>query len=96
MSSLRLGRLPGEEALPSPEGSFPSGLAAVTVPTMVIAGRNDELLLPDWPEQLRAINPAVRVARIEGRHCPNIDCASAVHAVLIEFWRSIRHTDVVA
>lgn len=86
LSSLRLDRLPDEEALPVASEEFPAGLASVAVPLMLVAGEGDDLLLPGWAEKLQAFAPQARVVRLPGRHSPNIDRPEQICELLLDFW----------
>ncbi|MCM3487097.1 alpha/beta fold hydrolase [Kocuria rosea] len=81
-------------ALPVPEplkqqntDPWPVGLGGVRVPTMLVAGTEDELFEHDWPERIAQELPEAVVERIESLHSPNLDRPQEVLAVLLRHFR---------
>jgi pimeloyl-ACP methyl ester carboxylesterase len=64
---------------------WPAQLEGITTPVMLVAGKRDVLLQPDWPERLSAALPHARVERLDSRHSPNIDRPDLLLPPLLDF-----------
>lgn len=66
---------------------WPVGLGGAEVPTMLLAGTQDELFEPDWPEHIAEELPGAVIERLESRHSPNLDKPREVIDVLLRHFR---------
>jgi 2-hydroxymuconate-semialdehyde hydrolase len=77
-------RRPG--AAPPPSPSSERAYQRVTVPALVVEGRCDKLLPPGWAKQIADQIPLGRSAVVDAAgHCPQIEQASIVNELLLEF-----------
>lgn len=74
----------------APAPTAPSGARAyerIRVPALVIEGRGDKLLPPGWAAQIAGqIEGARSVVVDEAGHCPQIEQASVVNRLLLDFF----------
>ena len=63
---------------------YPENLAAVDIPLVAIAGREDTLLEPQWGERVVLHAPLGRIVEIPGRHSPNVSDPERTAEVLRE------------
>ncbi len=71
---------------PSPSPSSERAYQRVTVPALVVEGRCDKLLPPGWAKEIADRIPLGRSAVIDAAgHCPQIEQASIVNELLLEF-----------
>jgi 2-hydroxymuconate-semialdehyde hydrolase len=77
-------RRPGAPPPPSP--SSKRAYERVTVPALVVEGRCDKLLPPGWAKEIADQIPLGRSAVVDAAgHCPQIEQASIVSELLLEF-----------
>ncbi|HME14164.1 MAG TPA: alpha/beta fold hydrolase [Mycobacterium sp.] len=82
-------RRPG--AAPPPTPSSKRAYERVSVPTLVIEGECDKLLPPGWAKEIADQIAGARSAVVEAAgHCPQIEQAAIVNALLLEFLQ-LRH-----
>lgn len=79
-------RRPGADAPPAASSS--RAYERISVPTLVIEGAADKLLPPGWSTQLADQIPAGRAVVVDAAgHCPQIEQAEQVNALLLDFLR---------
>jgi pimeloyl-ACP methyl ester carboxylesterase len=84
-------RRPGSPPPPSPSST--RAYQRVTVPTLVIEGRCDKLLPPGWAKEIADQIRHGRSAVIDAAgHCPQIEQASVVNELLLEFLADVGPT----
>jgi 2-hydroxymuconate-semialdehyde hydrolase len=77
-------RRPGVPPPPSP--SSERAYQRVTVPALVVEGRCDKLLPPGWAKEIADRIPLGHSAVVDAAgHCPQIEQASIVNELLLEF-----------
>ncbi|MGA8331337.1 MAG: alpha/beta fold hydrolase [Mycobacterium sp.] len=77
-------RRPGSPPPPGP--SSRRAYQRVTVPTLVVEGECDKLLPPGWAKEIADQIPNGRSAVVDAAgHCPQIEQASIVNELLLEF-----------
>jgi 2-hydroxymuconate-semialdehyde hydrolase len=77
-------RRPG--AAPPPSPSSTRAYQRVRVPALVVEGRCDKLLPPGWAKEIADQIPLGRSAVVDAAgHCPQIEQASMVNELLLEF-----------
>jgi pimeloyl-ACP methyl ester carboxylesterase len=64
---------------------WPKSISLRDVPTLLIAGSNDLLFEPEWPENVSAELSRVTIVRMEALHSPNLDQAAQVVATVSDF-----------
>lgn len=79
-------RRPGADATPPPSSS--RRYDRISVPTLVVEGACDKLLPSGWAAQIADQIPGGRSVVVDGAgHCPQIEQAESVNALLLEFLR---------
>ncbi|OBK50051.1 alpha/beta hydrolase [Mycobacterium gordonae] len=77
----------------APSPSAPTSARAyerIRVPTLVIEGGGDKLLPPGWAAQIAGqIDGGRSVVIDDAGHCPQIEQAALVNALLVEFFREV-------
>jgi 2-hydroxymuconate-semialdehyde hydrolase len=77
-------RRPGAPPPPSPSST--RAYQRVRVPALVVEGACDKLLLPGWAKEIADQIPLGRSAVVDAAgHCPQIEQASMVNELLLEF-----------
>jgi pimeloyl-ACP methyl ester carboxylesterase len=77
-------RRPGLEPPPLP--SSKRSYERIAVPTLVVEGEGDKLLLPGWAAEIAAQIPGGRSLVVpKAGHCPQIEQPSVVNHVLVDF-----------
>lgn len=69
----------------TPDDPWPAQLTEVRTPLLLLAGRQDALLLPTWTEHLTAAAPNALVHHLDSGHSPNVDQPVAVADRIKEF-----------
>lgn len=69
-----------------PASSYPAGLEATGVPTLLITGERDDLVEPGWQDHLTEVEPSIRTALLPTMHLPNISHPVQTWAVLKGFF----------
>lgn len=85
----RPGAGPGSEpeSAPASESSSARRYQCITVPTLVVEGRNDKLLPAGWAAQLaEQVKDGRAVVIDDAGHCPQIEQSSAVNELLLDFF----------
>lgn len=77
-------------AMPIPESlrhqepdPWPEALRGTQVPTMLVAGVQDQLFEPEWPEHIADALPHATISRIDSLHSPNLDHPDEVAEILL-------------
>ncbi|MBU7443501.1 alpha/beta fold hydrolase [Paraburkholderia fungorum] len=88
-ASARL-RLPGAEGPAAFGKEDTTAYELIDVPTLLIAGAQDQLRLPGYADELsgRIAGSRVRVFKQCG-HCANIECADEFNALVIDFIKGV-------
>src|ERR1700761_4776801 len=81
-------RRPGAPPAPSPSSKRPYD--RVSVPTLIIEGECDKLLPPGWAKEIADQIPRGRSAIVAAAgHCPQLEQASAVNELLVDFFSTL-------
>ncbi|MCU1545587.1 MAG: alpha/beta hydrolase fold protein [Homoserinimonas sp.] len=67
---------------------WPQTLQGVTVPTLLIAGEEDTLFEPEWPERIAAELSQSAIVRMNTLHSPNLDHPAEVVEIVTRFIES--------
>ncbi|BBX46446.1 alpha/beta fold hydrolase [Mycobacterium cookii] len=87
--SLAAARFRRPGAPPPPSPSSKRAYQRITVPSLVVEGGCDKLLPPGWAKQIADQIPQGRSAVVDAAgHCPQIEQASIVNELLLEFFAS--------
>lgn len=78
-------KLPAALVAERPTDEWPAQLAGTTTPVMLVAGKRDVLLDPEWTARLREVVPRARVEVLDCKHAPNIDRPELLLPVLRDF-----------
>lgn len=77
-------------AMPLPESlryqqpdPWPESVRRRHIPTLLVAGAQDQLFEPDWPEHIARIIPQAVIKRIDSLHSPNLDHPNEVAQLLL-------------
>lgn len=76
-------------AVPPPEDTYPDTLAGVDTPVLLIRCGRDELVQPEWADELADRLGAAQVLDLDTRHSPNIDHPDLVADALRQFWEGV-------
>lgn len=68
-----------------PDDPWPAQLHDVSTPILLLAGRQDALLLPTWTDHVIQAAPNARVQHLDSGHSPNVDQPLAVADRIKEF-----------
>lgn len=89
--SLR-GPVPSPPPAPDP---WPEPLRELGVPVLVLAGRRDPLLEPDWQTHLDDLSPLLTTRAVDTRHAPSLDHPRLVAELVREHvGRAVQHATV--
>ena len=69
---------------------WPSQIANVTVPILLVNCLRDELLESSWTASLQAVLPYSKIVDIDCKHAPQLDHPRELRRVLTEFFDSVR------
>ncbi|MBC2637757.1 MULTISPECIES: alpha/beta fold hydrolase [unclassified Rhodococcus (in: high G+C Gram-positive bacteria)] len=77
--------LPDALRLPKAADSWPEPLRTCESPVLLVSGKRDPLLEPEWTSRLQSVLPHCEVEQLDCTHAPNIDHPDELLQVLTQF-----------
>jgi pimeloyl-ACP methyl ester carboxylesterase len=68
---------------------WPASLKTIETPTLLVAGRYDQLFEADWPERIQELLHHAEITRIDSRHSPNLDHQEEIVEVVTNFLEAV-------